>query len=211
MRKSLVGFALVALVGARAAPAAAQGIVTDARRIGMGGLILQPSGLRRYNAAYRAVREPVEGTMLTAIRGLAEAAERETGLPPGELLQLLVERGEAIVADTPKQLEALREAGVVDAGAAGLVELLRGVAAAVAGHELPPGQPIEATAAEGVHQELSRFRYCTTFVIEGENLDTAEIERELERLGDSLLVVGDASALKAHVHTDEPGAAPSVI
>ena len=55
MRKSLVGFALVALVGARAAPAAAQGIVTDARRIGMGGLILQPSGLRRYNAAYRAV------------------------------------------------------------------------------------------------------------------------------------------------------------
>jgi len=55
VRKSLVGFALVALVGARAAPAAAQGIVTDARRIGMGGLILQPSGLRRYNAAYRAV------------------------------------------------------------------------------------------------------------------------------------------------------------
>ena len=63
MRKSLVGFALVALVGARAAPAAAQGIVTDARRIGMGGLILQPSGLRRYNAAYRAVpaRERARG------------------------------------------------------------------------------------------------------------------------------------------------------
>ena len=55
MRTSVVGFALVALVGAYAAPGAAQGVVTDARRIGMGGLILQPSGLRRYNAAYRAV------------------------------------------------------------------------------------------------------------------------------------------------------------
>src|SRR5436309_1558466 len=63
VRTSVVGFALVTLVGASDAPAAAQGIVTDARRIGMGGLILQPSGLRRYNAAYRAVpaRERARG------------------------------------------------------------------------------------------------------------------------------------------------------
>jgi dihydroxyacetone kinase-like predicted kinase len=64
--------------------------------------------------------------------------------------------------------------------------------------------------AQAVHQELSRFRYCTTFVIEGESLDATQIERELERLGDSLLVVGDHSALKAHVHTDDPDAALAV-
>jgi fatty acid kinase len=61
-----------------------------------------------------------------------------------------------------------------------------------------------------VHQELSRYRYCTTFVVEGERLDAEGLEAELERLGDSLLVVGDASALKAHVHTDDPGAALSI-
>ena len=161
------------------------------------------------DAAYRAVREPVEGTMLTAIRGLAEAAERDVELPPADLLQALVDRGEELVAATPQQLEVLREAGVVDAGAAGLVELLRGVAAVVAGRELPPVQRLEEPSADTVHQELSRFRYCTTFVIEGD-LDPDAIEAELEPLGDSLLVVGDASAVKAHVHTDEPGTALTV-
>ena len=58
-----------------------------------------------------------------------------------------------------------------------------------------------------MHQDLSEFRYCTVFVIEGERLDVNELERSLERLGDSLLVVGDATALKVHVHTDDPGAA----
>ena len=61
-----------------------------------------------------------------------------------------------------------------------------------------------------MHQELSRYRYCTTFVIEGEDLDARALETELERLGDSLLVVGDPSALKVHVHTDDPGAALSL-
>jgi dihydroxyacetone kinase-like predicted kinase len=61
-----------------------------------------------------------------------------------------------------------------------------------------------------VHQQLSQFRYCTTFVIEGRALDAVAIEHELERLGDSLLVVGDSSALKVHVHTDEPGSALSI-
>ena len=63
---------------------------------------------------------------------------------------------------------------------------------------------------EAVHQELSRYRYCTTFVVEGDGLDAAALEPELERLGDSLLVVGDPSALKVHVHTDDPGAALSL-
>jgi len=74
--------------------------------------------------AYAAVRKPVEGTMLTVIRELAEAAEAAPPLEPAELLALLVERGEESVARTPEQLDVLREAGVVDAGGAGLVELV---------------------------------------------------------------------------------------
>ena len=61
-----------------------------------------------------------------------------------------------------------------------------------------------------MHHELSEFRYCTVFVIEGSGLDSDALERELDVLGDSLLVVGDATALKVHVHTDDPGAALSI-
>jgi DAK2 domain fusion protein YloV len=160
------------------------------------------------DAAYRAVRQPVEGTMLTAIRALAEAAEANKGMPVSELLRELVRRGDEAVAQTREQLDVLREAGVVDAGAAGLVELVRGLAAGVTGDELPEALPDgEEISSEAIHQELSRYRYCTTFVVEGEELDAERLERELESLGDSLLVVGDPSALKVHVHTDDPGAA----
>jgi fatty acid kinase len=158
------------------------------------------------DAAYRAVREPVEGTMLTVIRAIAEAAEVERSLPVPQLLQLLVGRGEQAVAGTQDQLDVLREAGVVDAGAAGLVELVRGVAAVVAGQELPEPIELERTSIESIHQELSRYRYCTAFVVEGE-LDLETVEADVERLGDSVLVVGDEAALKVHVHTDDPGAA----
>jgi fatty acid kinase len=161
------------------------------------------------DAAYRAVREPVEGTMLTAIRVLAEAADEEEARPVDELLELLVARGEEAVARTENQLDVLREAGVVDAGAAGLVELVRGISAAVSGQPLPEALPVEQVTVEAAHQQLSRFRYCTTFVIEGD-LDPGRVESELERLGDSLLVVGDEQALKVHVHTDDPGAALAI-
>jgi uncharacterized protein len=165
------------------------------------------------DAAYRAVRRPVEGTMLSVIRELAEAAEAEAprGTPLGDLLVTLVREGEAAVARTPEQLQVLRDAGVVDAGGAGLVELVRGVAAAVSGTPLPEA-PLadERPAIEAIHQELSRYRYCTVFVIEGDDLDREALEGQLEKIGDSLLVVGDASAIKVHVHTDDPGAALSI-
>jgi DAK2 domain fusion protein YloV len=164
------------------------------------------------DAAYRAVRKPVEGTMLTVIRSLAEAAERKAHPELGvdELLPDLIVQGEETLARTPEMLDVLREAGVVDAGGAGLVELLRGITAAVRGEALPEA-PVEAElSVDAVHQELSEFRYCTVFVVEGEGLDADGLEQELERLGDSLLVVGDETALKVHVHTDDPGAALSL-
>src|SRR5581483_1472403 len=63
---------------------------------------------------------------------------------------------------------------------------------------------------DAIHHALSRYRYCTVFVVEGDSLDADELESELERLGDSLLVVGDSTCLKVHVHTDEPGRARSL-
>ncbi len=165
------------------------------------------------DAAYRAVRRPVEGTMLSVIRELAEEAESQAAerLSPAELLELLVRRGEAALARTPDQLQVLKDAGVVDAGGAGLVELLRGVASAVSGEPLPePTQATQHLGVEAIHQELSRYRYCTVFLIEGRELSREELESELARLGDSLLVVGDSSAIKVHVHTDDPGAALSI-
>jgi len=159
------------------------------------------------DAAYRAVKKPVEGTMLTAIRELAEEAER------GSDLAQINARGDDCVARTTGMLAVLKEAGVVDSGAAGLVEILHGVTAALHGAPLPAPAELDAHDAPGldvIHQELSRFRYCTVFVVEGDGLDADAIEAELERFGDSLLVVGDPSALKVHVHTDDPGRALSL-
>jgi fatty acid kinase len=165
------------------------------------------------DAGYRAVRQPVEGTILTIARALADEAERhEKEAEPVEVLRHALCHGEEALARTPEQLEVLREAGVVDAGGAGLLELVRGVVHALTGEPLPALEEHEELelGVDAVHQELSRFRYCTTFVVEGDALDAQAIERELEGLGDSLLVVGDPRALKVHVHTDEPGTALAV-
>ena len=162
------------------------------------------------DVAYGAVRQPVEGTMLTVIRELAEAAERSSADGVEELLAELVRAGDESVRGTTEKLDVLRHAGVVDAGGAGLVEILRGIASVVTGEPLPEAPEPEELGYDAIHQELSDFRYCTTFVIEGDNLSREELERELEPLGDSLLVVGDVDAVKVHVHTDEPGTALSV-
>jgi DAK2 domain fusion protein YloV len=162
------------------------------------------------DAAYRAVRGPVEGTMLSVIRELADEAERRAREPGvlGDLLLELVRRGDDAVARSREQLDILGEAGVVDAGGAGLVELVRGTAGAVTGEKLPVLAPVAATLEpDAVQVEQSRHRYCTVFVVEGEALDCRELETELEKLGDSLVVVGDATAIKVHVHTNDPGAA----
>ena len=163
------------------------------------------------DAAYRAVRRPVEGTMLSVIRELAEEGEnpRHASLSALELFRVLVARGEEALARTPEQLAVLREAGVVDAGGAGLLEIVRGISATLAGEPVPeaPAEDAHEAGIDAIHQELSAFRYCTVFVVEGEELDADALETELEQLGDSLLVVGDRTALKIHVHTDEPGAA----
>lgn len=164
------------------------------------------------DAAYRAVQRPVEGTMLTVIREMAEELEDPAvhRFAKAQLLARAVARGEDALRRTPDLLPILKEAGVVDAGGAGLVEIIRGVSFALAGEPLPQGVEAPALGVEVIHHELSEYRYCTVFVVEGESLDVNALEKDLELLGDSLLVVGDGSALKVHVHTNDPGAALSL-
>jgi hypothetical protein len=167
-------------------------------------------------AAYRAVKQPVEGTMLTVIREMAAAAERlPDDAPLAEALTAVLASGRIAVEQTPKLLAVLREAGVVDAGGYGLLVIMQGVAEAMLALQsgASTNLPVEATATGGSFAqvtadqpaELSRFRYCTSFLLTGENLPRERFEELLTPLGDSLLLVGDERMLKVHVHTDDPG------
>jgi DAK2 domain fusion protein YloV len=157
--------------------------------------------------AYEAVRPPVEGTILTVVREMAEEAERPdvSSLSLPDALGRVVARGDDAVARTPELLETLRDAGVVDAGGVGLVELARGELHELTGEPLPDvPEVVDELTEESIHQQESAHRYCTSFVVEGDALDLDALHARLEALGDSLLVTGDASLLKVHVHTDEP-------
>jgi DAK2 domain fusion protein YloV len=166
------------------------------------------------DAAYGGVRQPVEGTMLTAIRVMAERAEAEPAdATLDHLLASVLEAGDDAVARTQEMLPVLRQARVVDAGAAGLVEYVRG---AVAGMQRRTPAAVGALAAapppslDSIHLQPSRYRYCTSFLVEDEGVDRELLESLLEPLGDSLLVVGEPPILKVHLHTDDPGAAISL-
>ncbi len=176
------------------------------------------------DAAYASVREPAEGTMLTVIRAMADAvSERRSHwlrLEPdatddeqnallAEMLATALFAGEEAVRHTPEQLDVLAEAGVVDAGALGLVVIIRGMVAGLAGEavSLPEIPHYAAARIDDVHHFGSRFRFCTNFIVIGEGLDREAFLGDLERLGDSVLVVGDEATLKVHVHTDDPDSA----
>ena len=164
-------------------------------------------------SAYEAVKTPVEGTILTVIREMAEEAERPdvSSLPLEDALGRAIAHGDDAVRRTPEMLDKLREAGVVDAGGVGIVELARGVLHGLTGEPLPdPPEVVDELTDESIHQEESRYRYCTGFVVEGAELDLEALYAELEPLGDSLLVTGDPSIAKIHVHTDEPERALAV-
>ncbi len=162
-------------------------------------------------AAYAAVSVPVEGTMLTVIREMARGAWDAAGRDVASSLDAALAAGELALARTPAQLPRLREAGVVDAGGAGLVELLRGLLAGVRGEEAPSGVGSDAAtpsiSLDALHDEQSRYRYCTSYLVEGPDVDRGELELALAAFGDSVLVVGAAPAFKVHVHTDDPGGA----
>ncbi len=183
---------------------------------------------RAADAAYGSVRNPAEGTMLTAIRAMAHRAAQDLAHMPtprlgaeaspheqDELIAGVLERAldaaNEAVERGPEQLPVLKEAGVVDAGAYGLTVILAGVVAALRG-EAPElahrGAPASTTTLP--EHESSTFRYCTNFAVTGRSLRGQSFVSGLERLGDSVLVVGDQRTLRVHVHTDEPEAAVAI-
>jgi DAK2 domain fusion protein YloV len=164
--------------------------------------------------AYAAVARPVEGTILTVIRESAEAAvvRAEASGDVEAVLTTVVEEAERSVARTPGLLPILREAGVVDSGGQGLYRFFQGVLlyqvgrapAAEAAHR-PAGEVARASALVAHADE--EFGYETMFLLQArpnERLDVDGIRIHLETIGESVLVAGDARAVKVHVHNDRP-------
>jgi DAK2 domain fusion protein YloV len=179
---------------------------------------------RAADAAYDSVRNPAEGTMLSAVRAMAHRVAQDLAhmepqrLGPGvdpeeqdrllaEVLERALQAGAEAVERGPEQLDVLRDAGVVDAGAYGLTVIIAGVIGALR-DDAPPELEHHSAPPGGVQRhtdhESSRFRYCTNFVVTGDGLESGAFVPRLESLGDSVLVVGDPHTLKVHVHTDEP-------
>ncbi|HEV3097472.1 MAG TPA: DAK2 domain-containing protein [Candidatus Dormibacteraeota bacterium] len=158
--------------------------------------------------AYRAVIKPTEGTMLTVAREAAAGAEakaRETS-DLTQVVRAACDAAAAAVERTPEQLPILKQAGVIDAGGFGLQLILEGFlrrmsGEAVATFERPTTQHARPKTVEA---PSAGWGYCTEFVINGDQLPVDEVRNEIQRHGDSALIVGDESAIKVHVHTHEP-------
>src|SRR5712671_1233997 len=211
----------IARVGARAALLGARGnsgiilsqLVRGAcDRLGEGGLLDGPAiadALRRASTeADAALREPVEGTILTVARALADGAEAARSPDPIATLAAGLAAAEIALASTTDMLPSLRAAGVVDAGGAGLVELVRGALAALRGDPVAEAAPLWEHAHDAVTADYAGPRYCTGFLVEG-SVPREQLELQLAPLGDCLVVVSDGELTRAHLHTDDPGLALS--
>lgn len=168
-------------------------------------------GLRRGSeTAYAAIAEPVEGTILTVIRETADAALAAAEHDPSlrSVLVAAVEAAQLSVARTPTLLPILHEAGVVDSGGQGLYRLLEGVVGAMHAETLATGIPSRTTVRTPLanHGDDDGWGYETMYLISagGVPLDLSVMRRELEGIGDSVLVAGDSRAAKVHVHNDRP-------
>ena len=183
---------------------------------------------RAADAAYESVRDPAEGTMLTAVRAMAhrvaqdlahmdtvrlgpDASPQEQDELLAEVLERALEAAKDAVQKGPDQLAVLREAGVVDAGAYGITVLIAGVIGALRGQQPPPiAHELPARSLHLPQHESSQYRFCTNFAVSGEGLEGSDFVPKLEEIGDSVLVVGDDKTLRVHVHTDEPDSAAAL-
>ncbi len=172
--------------------------------------------------AYASVRDPAEGTILTVAREMAHKIVTDVAHSPGnarlepttgrqeqdvaiaEALERAVAAGQDSVKRSPELLAALREAGVVDAGGYGLTIILAGVVAALRGDDPPELDHHAPARISHPEHSSSTYRFCTNFAVTGTELSSGRFIAPLEELGDSVLVVGDASTLKVHLHTDDP-------
>lgn len=184
--------------------------------------VLASAFVKASETAYKAVMKPKEGTILTVAKGGADKASELDGTTDdiakffGEVLAHM----EKVLDSTPEMLPVLKEAGVVDSGGAGLIEVLKGAYDVILGKVVPLADGNITTASvssgkSGITDDIEtadiKFGYCTEFIIMSEkeftNKDEADFKHYLEGLGDCIVVVADDEIVKVHVHTNDPGLA----
>ena len=164
--------------------------------------------------AHDALSKPREGTVLSVIAAFAENVRHQVGAAQEEqfpaLLGKALARAEQALEDTPKQLDVLRKAGVVDAGAKGFVELVAGFADHLTkGVETPLpdisiAHQIEPAVSAFEEDNESHFRYCTECIVTNSEINRRKLREALSELGDSLVLAGTKRKAKIHIHVDEP-------
>lgn len=173
---------------------------------------------RAVETAYKAVMKPKEGTILTVAKGMAEKA-KEVVLETDDLeymIDEIIKHGDYVLSQTPEMLPVLKQAGVVDSGGQGLMQVIKGAYDAFMGKEIDlstiEGTPAKAAATNEVPETYDiKYGYCTEFIIMLEKEYNMEKEQEfkayLESIGDSIVLVSDDDIVKVHVHTNDPGLA----
>ncbi len=193
----------------------AQGL---AKKESFTGSDLADALLQASTMAYKALSNPVEGTILTVVREAASAAEAQASSGNGDLISVMeatVNAANESVANTPSLLPVLREAGVVDAGGQGLYTILEGALRYLRGETeqmqfrkpqmIASNIPLVTRLPHMVSVEEVPYGYCTNLVIKGEGLNPDKLRRRLGKKGQSLIVAGDESTLRIHIHTYDPG------
>ena len=171
--------------------------------------------------AYKAVMKPKEGTILTVAKGISDKANELCEMGENDLevfLNILLEHGEYVLSQTPEMLPVLKQAGVVDSGGQGLIEVLRGAIDAFLGKEIDytisDAKSATTTDNNSFQAQMDadiKFGYCTEFIILLSKNFTSKMEMDfkafLESIGDSIVCVADDDVVKVHVHTNDPGLA----
>lgn len=181
-------------------------------------LALAAACQRARDTAYKAVMKPKEGTILTVASGIAtKAAEMAEETDDLEVfIPAVIEHAQDVLNQTPEMLPVLKEAGVVDSGGQGLLEVIKGAYDAFLGKEIDYSviEPSTGVTVNKVNAEDTadiKFGYCTEFIILTEKEFTEDDEREFKKflssIGDSIVCVADDDVVKIHVHTNDPGLA----
>ena len=174
--------------------------------------------LQASTMAYKGISNPVEGTILTVVREAASAAQAQADSGNNDLMavmEAIVSAANESVANTPTLLPVLRECGVVDAGGQGLYTILEGALRYLRGEAeqmkfrkpqiIVSNIPLIARSPQMIAADEVPYGYCTEFLLKGKGLDPDKLRTRLEKKGQSLIVVGDETTVRVHIHTEKPG------
>lgn len=181
-------------------------------------MVLAKACNRAVETAYKAVMKPKEGTILTVAKGMADKAAQvaETEEDLTVMIDEIIKYGDDVLNQTPEMLPVLKQAGVVDSGGQGLMQVVKGAYDAFLGKEIDltiedAAKPVDKSKLEVTDNFDIKYGYCTEFIINLDKEMPIETEKEfkayLESIGDSIVVVADDEVVKVHVHTNDPGLA----